>query len=438
MPRPSAVSICTVPFSRAEHALHYIQSHAAARQFGDLFGGGESRLKDQIQSLGLGQTGGLVGFQQSLGEGALPDLFRIDAVAVVGDLDDHLVALVISAQPQGTLRPLAGANPLLGGLNAMADGIAHHVGEGLGDRIQNAFVEIGLPAPDRQLDFFAALQPDVAHNAREAAEQLIDRHHANLHDRVLQVIQNPRLEGHGIGESSAQDIFREAFAKFQQRLLEHRFRQDEFTDQIENAVDSFRIHAQNVVRAGGHGGRRQLRGQRRLEGSGRRLGGLVRRRRDLVLVPLLVIVLAFRIGCEGRRERARWRRDAQGRDSDFQRDGWNAAFRPDLVRRFLRRQRRFDAVHRLDTAFERIESQHLAQSAKGDLDHLPSGDGHGALGVDLHHHVMNALALGRGPGDCQLLVFRPAAGFRGCFCPLRFRFDRAARRRTRQTGNVGA
>ena len=113
----------------------------------------------------------------------------------------------------------------------------------------------------------------------------------------------------------------------------------------------------------------------------------------------MVCFHALRIDDGGRRKWARRRRDAQGRDADFQRDGWNAAFRPYLVRRFLRRQRRFDVGYGLVTAFDRIQSQHLAQSGKRDLNHLPSGDGHGALGVDLHHHVINPLALGHGPGD---------------------------------------
>ena len=256
VPRPSAVSICTVPFSRASTLCTTSRSHAAAGELGDFFRGGESRLQDQIQRLGPGQAGCLLGFQQSLGQGALPDFFRINASPVVEDLDDHLVALVISAQPQGSLRPLAGAHALRGRLDAMADRIAHQVGQRLGDRIQNALVEIGLPAPDDQLHFFSALSRNVTDHARKAAKQLIDRHHANLHDRVLQVVQHPPLECHGIGELSAQDIFREALSKFEQRLLQHRFRQDQFADQIEYAVDSFRIHAQQVVGAAGHGGRR--------------------------------------------------------------------------------------------------------------------------------------------------------------------------------------
>src|SRR5260221_3902136 len=62
-------------------------------------------------------------------------------------------------------------------------------------------------------------------------------------------IKAPPLECHGIGELSPQNILGEALSKFQQRLLQHRFRQDQLADQIEYAVDSFRIHSQQVVGA---------------------------------------------------------------------------------------------------------------------------------------------------------------------------------------------
>src|SRR5260221_1838928 len=67
-------------------------------------------------------------------------------------------------------------------------------------------------------------------------------------------IKAPPLECHGIGELSPQNILGEALSKFQQRLLQHRFRQDQLADQIEYAVDSFRIHSQQVVGAAWYGG----------------------------------------------------------------------------------------------------------------------------------------------------------------------------------------
>ena len=92
------------------------------------------------------------------------------------------------------------------------------------------------------------------------------------------------------------------------------------------------------------------------------------------------------------------------------------------------------------TAFDRVESQNFAQSGKCQLDHLTSGDRHGALWVDLHRHVMNVLPLPYSAGNRELFVFRPAAGFRSRFLCLGFPscLDHAARRRMGQTSYVRA
>ena len=76
------------------------------------------------------------------------------------------------------------------------------------------FVEIGVLPADVQFDFAPALPRHISHHAREAAEQLVDRNHANLHDRALQIVQHAGLEGHGVGELTAQRLFRKASGKF--------------------------------------------------------------------------------------------------------------------------------------------------------------------------------------------------------------------------------
>jgi hypothetical protein len=50
-----------------------------------------------------------------------------------------------------------------------------------------------------QFDFAPALPRNVAHHPGKAAEQLIDRHHANLHHGALQIVEHARLKGHGVG-----------------------------------------------------------------------------------------------------------------------------------------------------------------------------------------------------------------------------------------------
>ena len=177
----------------------------------------------------------------------MPNFLRIDAAPVVADLDHHLVALVIRVQPDCSLRRLSRLCAAPRRLDAMADGVAHQVRERLGNGIQNAFVEIGFLPADDQFDFASALPRDVPHHAREAAEQLIDRHHANLHHRALQVVQHPRLETPWHRRTCPAALFRIALRKFDQRLLQHRFADDQFTHQIQYVVDPSRIHAQKIL-----------------------------------------------------------------------------------------------------------------------------------------------------------------------------------------------
>jgi hypothetical protein len=49
------------------------------------------------------------------------------------------------------------------------------------------FVQFCGAAVGLQFDLLAHLAGDVAHQAREAAEHVVHRHHADGHDRFLQV-----------------------------------------------------------------------------------------------------------------------------------------------------------------------------------------------------------------------------------------------------------
>ena len=137
-----------------------------------------------------------------------------------------------------------------------------------GDGVKNAFVEVGLLTRKFEIHFAAALPRHIAHDAREAAEQLVDRHHANLHDRALQIVEHPRLESHGVGKLAAQKFLGIAFAKLAERLLQHRLANDEFAHQVEHVVDASGFHAQNVfhqsLRQAGFRRRGSFFGRRRL------------------------------------------------------------------------------------------------------------------------------------------------------------------------------
>ncbi len=72
----------------------------------------------------------------------------------------------------------------------MTDRIANQMGQGLGDDIQKALVQVGVLAAYDQFHVLAALLGNVAHHPGKAAEKLLDRNHADLHHRALQITQH--------------------------------------------------------------------------------------------------------------------------------------------------------------------------------------------------------------------------------------------------------
>ena len=70
--------------------------------------------EDQVDQLAVGHAGGLLGRDQLGPDGLVADALRVDAAAVVGDLDDDLAALVEGVQEQpalGRLAPRDAARP---------------------------------------------------------------------------------------------------------------------------------------------------------------------------------------------------------------------------------------------------------------------------------------------------------------------------------------
>ena len=99
-----------------------------------------------------------------------------------------------------------------------------------------------------QCHFLAALLGHVAHHAGKAPEELLDRHHADFHDRTLQVAEHARLKRHGIAEAAAQGLLGNVTGEFGECLLQHGPADDQFADQVEHAVDALGVDAQNIFR----------------------------------------------------------------------------------------------------------------------------------------------------------------------------------------------
>src|SRR5580692_4100805 len=230
-----------------QDALHDVQPNAAAGNFGDLIRSAESRAEDEIHNVRFAEPAGFFPFQQASFDGSGLDFLRVDAAAVVADFHDDLIPLMVGLETDGSLRRLASASALFRAFNAVSNCISHQVRHGFGDGIQQAFVQGSVLTIQNQVDLLVTLLGHVPNHAGKSAEQLLDRHHPDFHHGTLQIIQNPRLEGHGIGEAPADGFLGIAHCEFVECLLQHGFSNDQLAYEIEYGVDPLRIHPQNVL-----------------------------------------------------------------------------------------------------------------------------------------------------------------------------------------------
>src|ERR1700722_11863223 len=115
----------------------------------------------------------------------LANLREIDAAAVVPNFDDDLRALMVCVEINRAACGFAGGDAIFGAFDAVIDGVAHDVHQRLGERIENALVEIGVLAGEVESDVFAALLRNVANETRESAEKLLDGNHTNLEHALV-------------------------------------------------------------------------------------------------------------------------------------------------------------------------------------------------------------------------------------------------------------
>ena len=122
---------------------------------------------------------------------------EIDAAAVIAHFDDDLGALMIGVEIDRAARGLAGGDAFFGVLDAVVDGVANEVHQRLGERVENALVEISVLAGEFESHVLAALLGDVANERGKAAEELFDGHHANLQDAFVKFVEHTRLKSRG-------------------------------------------------------------------------------------------------------------------------------------------------------------------------------------------------------------------------------------------------
>ena len=91
---------------------HHVHADAAAGEVRHLVRRREAGQEDQVDQLALAQAVGLLGGDELGLDRLVADALRVDAAAVVGDLDDDLAALVEGVQRQPAFGRLAPRQPL--------------------------------------------------------------------------------------------------------------------------------------------------------------------------------------------------------------------------------------------------------------------------------------------------------------------------------------
>src|SRR5208337_4274968 len=178
-----------------EDGAHNVHADAAAGDFGDLGSGAETGLENEIEDVLRVEALSVFGFQQAVVNGLVANEVEIDAAAIVADFDDHLCALMIGIEKNGAASGLSRIEALAGRLDAVIDGVADEVGEGFSKGVEYALVEIGVLAGHFEGDVFATELGDIADDAREAAEELLDGHHADFQNALVQFVEDAGLKG---------------------------------------------------------------------------------------------------------------------------------------------------------------------------------------------------------------------------------------------------
>ena len=161
-----------------------VHADAAAGNGGDLAGGRQAGGEDQRHLLLEREAVGAVGRDDAGADRLADQRVAVDAAAVVGHLDQDLVAGLARRDAQIAGLVLAGLGPALLVLDAMIDRVADDVGQRIADHLDHLAIELDVAAVDLELDRLAQLGGEIAHHPRQCREQAVDPLHAGARDRV--------------------------------------------------------------------------------------------------------------------------------------------------------------------------------------------------------------------------------------------------------------
>ncbi len=163
-------------------------------------------------------------------------------------------------QAHDALGRLAGGLARLGRFQPVVDGVADHVGDRVGQPLDHGLVDLGRLALGDQPHGLAGLGGDFADQARHALEHRLHRLGADGHDAVLDFARSAargRREPKAIEELRVRPLS-------DHPLGQHGLVDDQFADQVDQAVDALEVDADG----GAGGGLALLDG--RVGGGGRR------------------------------------------------------------------------------------------------------------------------------------------------------------------------
>ena len=103
---------------------------------------------------------------------------------------------------------LAGLPPLRRRLQPVIHRVAHQVHQRIGQALHHGFVDLGVRPLNRQLYGFAQLPRHLTHHARETAEHLIHRHHAQGQRVVAYAFHQRVDDGHRLQQLGVATVLR--------------------------------------------------------------------------------------------------------------------------------------------------------------------------------------------------------------------------------------
>ena len=115
----------------------------------------------------------------------------VEAGAVVLHLDEDVGAGMDGVQTDRPPARLAGRPALFRALDAVIEGIAQQMNQGIVEALDHGLVEFGFGAGGLQLDVLAEFPGEVPDQALEFAERASDGQHADVEDLVAQIPGQP-------------------------------------------------------------------------------------------------------------------------------------------------------------------------------------------------------------------------------------------------------